>query len=69
MALLKEFRGKGIGASLLDQLFKGARQNNISRISLSVDPTNNADMKLYQRFGFVEVGKCDSSITMVANIM
>ena len=68
MALLKEYRGRGIGTALLDELFKEATRKNISRISLSVDPINKDAVKLYQRFGFEEVCMVGTSITMVANV-
>lgn len=41
---------------------------NIERISLSVDPNNEAAMRLYQRYYFEKVGKVDTSITMVAKV-
>lgn len=68
MALLGEYRGKGIGTALLDKLFKEANSKNIRRVSLSVDPINKVAVKLYQRFGFEEVGTVDTSITMVADV-
>ncbi|SFS41174.1 GNAT family N-acetyltransferase [Paenibacillus sp. 453mf] len=68
MAILEDYRGIGIGSALLNELFKEARMKNIGRISLSVDPNNEAAMRLYQRFCFEEVGKVDTSITMVANV-
>lgn len=68
MALLEEYRGKGIGTDLLNKLFKEAKKREIKRLSLSVDPANKVAMKLYQRFGFEEVGIVGSSITMVANV-
>lgn len=52
----------------MDELFKEARKRNIKKLSLSVDPSNAAAMKLYERFGFKEVGKVDSSITMVVDL-
>ncbi|WP_094096191.1 GNAT family N-acetyltransferase [Paenibacillus physcomitrellae] len=69
MAILKEYRGTGIGTALLEELFKEARRKKIGRISLSVDPSNKAAMRLYQRFGFEEVGKIGTSLTMVANLV
>lgn len=68
MALLKEYRGRGIGTALLNQVFVEAFQKNIKRIALSVDPRNIAALKLYRRFGFIEVGKVGTSITMVADV-
>ncbi|QHW35017.1 GNAT family N-acetyltransferase [Paenibacillus rhizovicinus] len=66
MAVIAENRGNGIGTALLTALFEHARERNIRRLSLSVDPMNLAAMKLYRRFAFREVGKSGTSITMVA---
>lgn len=68
MALLEDFRGKGIGTALLEHLFNEAKQRGIKRLSLSVDPGNVAAVKLYQRFGFEDVGMVGTSITMVARV-
>lgn len=68
MALLKEYRGNGIGTSLMNELFKEAKQRGIRCLSLSVDPGNIPAVKLYERFGFKEVGKMDTSITMVVEL-
>lgn len=68
MALLKEYRGNGIGTSLMNELFKEAKQRGIRRLSLSVDPGNIPAVKLYERFGFKEVGKVGTSITMVVEL-
>lgn len=68
MAIVEEYRGLGMGTALLNELFREAKIRGIERLSLSVDPTNAAAMKLYQRFGFEEVGQVGTSITMVANV-
>lgn len=68
MALLEDYRGKGIGKALLEHLFNEAKQRGIKRLSLSVDPGNVAAVKLYQRFGFEDVGMVGTSITMVARV-
>lgn len=68
MAILNEFRGKGIGTALLNQLLEEAKKKGIRKLSLSVDPQNRAAVHLYKRFGFIEVGMVDTSITMVVNL-
>jgi ribosomal protein S18 acetylase RimI-like enzyme len=62
MAVLPEYRGLGIGTSLLARLTEAAGASYES-ISLSVANGNPA-LRLYQRAGFVVVGKCGDSITM-----
>lgn len=66
MALLPGSRGLGIGKTLLAALLEGLRDQGTERVSLSVDLRNEPAMKLYRRFGFEEVGREGTSITMVA---
>lgn len=68
MALLPESRGRGIGRVLLAALLEGLRDRGTERVSLSVDPRNEPAMKLYRRFGFEEVGREGTSITMVVSL-
>jgi RimJ/RimL family protein N-acetyltransferase len=68
MAIIPGYRGKGIGTVLVKILFDKMIEIGIKRVSLSVDPDNLAAVKLYQRFGFKEVGKVDTSITMSADL-
>jgi RimJ/RimL family protein N-acetyltransferase len=68
MAIIPEYRGKGVGTALVKVLFDKMIEMGIKRVSLSVDPHNLAAVKLYQRFGFKEVGTVDTSITMSADL-
>lgn len=68
MALRSEYRGIGIGTALLKKLIQTLKEKEVKRISLSVDPNNIAAVKLYNRFGFIEVGIVGTSITMVADL-
>lgn len=62
MAVVAEYRGKGIGTSLLNHLI--ASVNGVfESISLSVAVGNPA-LRLYQRFGFEVVEQNGNSITM-----
>jgi [ribosomal protein S18]-alanine N-acetyltransferase len=67
IAMLPEYRGKGIGTLLMDELFKEARALGYQKISLSVDP-NNPAVRLYQRYGFEKIGVDGTSWDMVAVI-
>lgn len=58
-----EYRGKGAGTALMAALLDAARTHGITAVSLSVDPANPS-LRLYERFGFVRVGKPGGSWTM-----
>ncbi|WP_260871750.1 N-acetyltransferase [Bacillus sp. X1(2014)] len=64
MALLPNYRGKGIGTALLGKILTVIKEAGFSRVSLSVDP-NNPALHLYQKFGFKKVGVDGSSWNMV----
>ncbi|MGZ9583658.1 N-acetyltransferase family protein [Paenibacillus marinisediminis] len=68
MALLPEYRGCGIGTALMQRLIQELKVQGVKELSLSVAPDNLAAVKLYQRFGFQEVGMVGTSITMVTKL-
>jgi len=47
-----EHRRKGIGAALLQKLMDYAKHNNINRIYTTINPDNEASIKLHQKVGF-----------------
>jgi ribosomal protein S18 acetylase RimI-like enzyme len=56
IALLPQYRNKGLGKSLLIHLLEQAKADGYQQISLSCDPTNNNALHLYQKLGFERVG-------------
>lgn len=64
IAVLPEFRGKGIGSLLMSRLLELAQQTRYPAVCLSVSPGNPA-LRLYQRRGFAIVDETLSSIQMV----
>lgn len=66
IAVRPEFRGRGIGSSLLQQLLADAKAQGLTRVSLSTEPDNPA-LGMYLRAGFRRVGECGGSWTMVGD--
>ena len=66
IAILPEYRGQGIGTTLLATLFSHLR-NQYSAISLSVSPQNPA-LHLYRRFGFEVTRRHHNSLVMQKNL-
>jgi len=56
IALLPQYRNKGVGKSLLIYLLEQAKADGYQQISLSCDPTNDNALHLYQKLGFEQVG-------------
>ncbi|MEH7108516.1 GNAT family N-acetyltransferase, partial [Bacillus sp. JJ1764] len=52
IGILEEYRGRGIGTSLFQQLEKWAINSNISRLELTVVTQNEAGVALYKKSGF-----------------
>ncbi len=55
IAVKENFRGKGIGTKLFDELFLWARKNEYRAIHLDVIDENEKAKALYQRLGFEDV--------------
>jgi RimJ/RimL family protein N-acetyltransferase len=57
VAVVKEWRGQGVGTALLESLLQWAAENPlIERIDLDVFATNENAIRLYKKLGFVEAG-------------
>jgi RimJ/RimL family protein N-acetyltransferase len=57
MFVVAGHRGRGIGAALLEEALRWAREHRVERVELTVYPHNDAAIGLYRRFGFVEEGR------------
>jgi RimJ/RimL family protein N-acetyltransferase len=57
MAVLREWRGRGVGSALMDAGIAWARERGLHKLSLGVFPHNEAGIALYRKFGFVEEGR------------
>nr|WP_309098744.1 GNAT family N-acetyltransferase [Fredinandcohnia onubensis] len=61
VGILKDFRGKGVGVYLFEELEKWALTHKIHRLELTVVTRNVAGLALYQKMGFeIEGTKRDS---------
>jgi RimJ/RimL family protein N-acetyltransferase len=56
MGLLQEYRGRGLGVRLLQQLVEGGRRAGLQRLELAVYASNTAAIALYEKSGFVREG-------------
>jgi ribosomal protein S18 acetylase RimI-like enzyme len=54
IALVPEWRGRGVGGALIARLQDEVRRGHTARIVLNVERTNPGAQRLYQRLGFVE---------------
>ena len=53
VAVLDEFRKKGIGKALVEESINGVRMRNCDEFYLEVRCSNNEAVRLYERLGFV----------------
>ena len=59
-----DFRGRGLGVVLMENLFKELRLWNVEQVYLTVDNTNTIAQNLYNKLGFVEIIRKDHIIVM-----
>ena len=52
LSVQEDMRGKNIGSSIINEIFKYAKEREINRLSLTVVDTNQAAKRLYKRMGF-----------------
>lgn len=52
-----DFQGQGYGKVLLENIFSSALQSDVKVVFLEVRPSNHVAQKLYQRYGFQDVGR------------
>ena len=53
----KDKRGSGIGAKMLDEIIKLAKSKQLQCVTLEVNVHNEVAIKLYEKYGFKEVGR------------
>ena len=57
MSVAREWRGRGVGARLVEAAIEAAHAAGAYKIALEVFPHNEAALALYRKFGFVEEGR------------
>ena len=62
IAILKTARGIGLGKVLMDSLLQLSKQAGLKIIILDMFATNNSARRLYEKVGFIEVGKIPKAI-------
>ncbi|MEP0836414.1 GNAT family N-acetyltransferase [Coleofasciculus sp. FACHB-64] len=61
----REWRGKGIGSFLLQELIDwAANEPLIEKVTLAVFSTNRSAIALYKKFGFEEEGRCPKDMKL-----
>jgi RimJ/RimL family protein N-acetyltransferase len=68
MGVVPDYRGRGIGARLMDQTLKQAFAAAFVRIEFSVRADNLRAMRLYEKFGFVREGVLRDAVLVDGNI-
>jgi ribosomal-protein-alanine N-acetyltransferase len=57
IAITPTRRGGGLGARLLEHVLGVAAEKGVEKVFLEVRASNEAALRLYRRFGFVEAGR------------
>jgi ribosomal protein S18 acetylase RimI-like enzyme len=68
IAILSNFRQQGLGIKLMKEIIQQAISDGYKSLSLSVDPENQAAVRLYEKLGFEYFGVSETSWTMKLNI-
>ena len=56
VAVLEEYRGRGVGSRLLTQAIDSAHAAGLKLLTLEVRRSNTPAIALYKKYGFVELG-------------
>lgn len=67
MSLYKEYRNKGIGTALLEQMLQLLRKDGYKQVSLSVQKANYA-VRMYRKAGFAVLNETDEEYIMMCNL-
>lgn len=62
MLVARDWRGRGVGTALVAAAIEWGRENGLHKLTLGVFPHNEAAIRLYRKFGFVEEGRREKQI-------
>jgi putative acetyltransferase len=57
MAIVADWRGRGVGSALMAAAIDRARHDGLHKLALQLWPHNTAAFRLYQKVGFIEEGR------------
>ncbi|MDE6473796.1 MAG: ribosomal protein S18-alanine N-acetyltransferase [Clostridia bacterium] len=57
LAVKENYRGKGVGALLIEDMIEIAKEKKLTAITLEVNEKNTIAISLYHKFGFITEGK------------
>lgn len=57
VAVTQAWRGRGIAAVLIEEILRRADRRGVAEVFLEVRPSNTTARRLYERFGFAQVGR------------
>lgn len=57
LAVHPDYRGRGVGEHLVSRLIGQLRANQVTCLTLEVRVSNSSARKLYEKMGFVQVGR------------
>lgn len=57
VAVLSQYRRKGIAGRLIEKVIMYAKENNIRVVNLEVRPSNTSAISLYTKYDFKEIGR------------
>ena len=60
--VLKEYWGRGIGSMLMDAAIQTAQSADYAQLELETAADNERAIRLYQRFGFEQCGRCPRAL-------
>ncbi|MBQ9950559.1 MAG: GNAT family N-acetyltransferase [Clostridia bacterium] len=62
ISVLKDYWGRGVGSMLMDAAIQTAESAGYAQIELEVAADNERAIRLYERFGFREYGRCPRAL-------